>query len=240
MREIVVNKSKMQLKKILLIEDDLNVCAFVKKGLSEEGFEVEVANDGDQGIDLFTKNRHDLILLDIMLPTISGLEVCSKIRAFSQVPIILLTALGTAENVALGLNTGADDYLVKPFKFIELTARIKSILRRTEFPSSTEKNELIYNYSTISLNDSTKTVVRDNIEISLTSTEFNLLKMFLQNPRRVLSRIEILEKVWGVDFDLGTNVVDVYVNYLRKKIDNDAESKLIHTVIGMGYVMKEA
>lgn len=240
MREIVVNKSKMQLKKILLIEDDLNVCAFVKKGLSEEGFEVEVANDGVQGIDLFTKNRHDLILLDIMLPTISGLEVCSKIRAFSQVPIILLTALGTAENVALGLNTGADDYLVKPFKFIELTARIKSILRRTEFPSATEKNELIYNYSTISLNDSTKTVVRDNIEISLTSTEFNLLKMFLQNPRRVLSRIEILEKVWGVDFDLGTNVVDVYVNYLRKKIDNDAESKLIHTVIGMGYVMKEA
>lgn len=228
------------MKKILLIEDDSTVCSFVKKGLTEAGFEIEVANEGQLGIDLFTKNRHDLILLDIMLPSISGLEVCSKIRNFSQVPIILLTALGTAENVALGLNTGADDYLVKPFKFIELTARINSLLRRTELPTnSMSQSEVIYQFASIELNDTTKMVERSGIPIQLTTTEFNLLKMFLSHPRRVLSRIEILEQVWGVDFDLGTNVVDVYVNYLRKKIELDTNSKLIHTVIGMGYVMKE-
>lgn len=228
------------MKKILLIEDDSNVCSFVKKGLTEEGFEVEVANDGQIGIELFSRNRHDLILLDIMLPSISGLEVCSKIRTFSQVPIILLTALGTAENVALGLNTGADDYLVKPFKFIELTARVKSLLRRMEFPVNTPSHdEVIYRYANIELNDTTKVVERAGSPVQLTSTEFNLLKMFLTHPKRVLTRLEILEQVWGVDFDLGTNVVDVYVNYLRKKIDLDPESKLIHTVIGMGYVLKE-
>ena len=228
------------MKKILLIEDDSNVCSFVKRGLTEEGFEVDVANDGQSGIELFSKNRHDLILLDIMLPSISGLEVCSKIRTFSQVPIILLTALGTAENVALGLNTGADDYLVKPFKFIELTARVKSLLRRMEFPvNSSSHEEIIYRYADIELNDTTKVVQRSGNSVQLTSTEFNLLKMFLSHPKRVLTRLEILEQVWGVDFDLGTNVVDVYVNYLRKKIDVDPASKLIHTVIGMGYVMKE-
>lgn len=228
------------MKKILLIEDDSNVCSFVKRGLTEEGFEVDVANDGQLGIELFSKNRHDLILLDIMLPSISGLEVCSKIRTFSQVPIILLTALGTAENVALGLNTGADDYLVKPFKFIELTARVKSLLRRMEFPvNSSSHEEIIYRYADIELNDTTKVVQRSGNSVQLTSTEFNLLKMFLSHPKRVLTRLEILEQVWGVDFDLGTNVVDVYVNYLRKKIDVNPASKLIHTVIGMGYVMKE-
>ena len=228
------------MKKILIIEDDPHVCAFVKKGLSEEGFDVEVAHDGIVGIELFTKNRHHLILLDIMLPSISGLEVCSKIREFSQVPIILLTALGTAENVALGLNTGADDYLVKPFKFIELTARIKSILRRADPKNGNESaDEVIYRFANIELNDTTKTVKRDDEEVALTSTEFKLLKMFVQNPRRVLTRMEMLEEVWGVDFDLGTNVVDVYVNYLRRKLSAGTESKLIHTVIGMGYVLKE-
>lgn len=227
------------MKKILLIEDDAHVCSFVKKGLTEEGFDVEIAHDGLTGIELFSKNRHHLILLDIMLPTISGLEVCSKIREFSQVPIILLTALGTAENVALGLNTGADDYLVKPFKFIELTARVKSILRRTDTTNGSENSEeVIYRYANIELNDTTKTVTRDGEEIALTSTEFKLLKMFLTHPRRVLSRMEMLEEVWGVNFDIGTNVVDVYVNYLRKKLDK-SDSKLIHTVIGMGYVLKE-
>lgn len=228
------------MKKILIIEDDTHVCAFVKKGLTEEGFDVEVANDGLEGIDLYTKNRHNLILLDIMLPSISGLEVCSKIRAFSQVPIILLTALGTAENVALGLNTGADDYLVKPFKFIELTARIKSIFRRLDAPNSHENSEeIIFHFADIELNDTTKIVTRNKEEIALTTTEFKLLRMFLTHPRRVLSRMEMLEEVWDVNFDLGTNVVDVYVNYLRKKLDSNSNIKLIHTVIGMGYVLKE-
>ena len=228
------------MKKILIIEDDPHVCAFVKKGLSEEGFDVEVAHDGIDGIELFTKNRHHLILLDIMLPSISGLEVCSKIREFSQVPIILLTALGTAENVALGLNTGADDYLVKPFKFIELTARVKSIFRRTDSSNGNESaDEVIYRFANIELNDTTKTVKRDDEEIALTSTEFKLLLMFMKHPRRVLTRMEMLEEVWGVDFDLGTNVVDVYVNYLRRKLTAGTDLKLIHTVIGMGYVLKE-
>jgi DNA-binding response OmpR family regulator len=225
------------LKKILIIEDDLHVCSFVKKGLIEENYSVETFQEGKAGIDAFFNGNFDLIILDIMLPTISGLEVCSKIREKSNVPILMLTALGTAENIALGLNTGADDYLVKPFKFIELLARIKSLLRRADFQESNPS--AIFTFSDVSINDETKTVTRNGEFISLTSTEYRLLLMFTMNAKRVMSRIEILEQVWGVDFDMGTNVVDVYVNYLRKKLDKYGTKKLIHTHIGMGYVLKE-
>jgi DNA-binding response OmpR family regulator len=225
------------LKRILIIEDDPHVCAFVTKGLTEENYSVETCHDGKSGIDLFFNQSFDLLILDIMLPGISGLEVCSKIREKSNVPILMLTALGTAENVALGLNTGADDYLIKPFKFIELLARVKSLLRRSDFIDQTQSTT--YHFSDIIINDETKVVMRNKDFISLTSTEYRLLLMFVMNPRKVFSRLEILEEVWGVNFDMGTNVVDVYVNYLRKKLDKYGSKKLIHTMIGMGYVLKE-
>lgn len=225
------------MKKILVIEDDSHVCSFVKKGLTEEGYIVDTVLDGLEGIVKFESKKYDLILLDIMLPSISGLEVCSRIRQSSNIPIILLTALGTAENVALGLNTGADDYIVKPFKFIELVARIRSILRRSDHVEVNSNK--VFVFSDIEINDDTKEVKRAGNLLSLTSTEYRLLLMFMMNPRKVLSRVDILEEVWGVNFDMGTNVVDVYVNYLRKKLDKFGDSKLIHTVIGMGYVLKE-
>lgn len=224
------------LKKILLIEDDPHVCSFVKKGLTEEGFLVEIATKGELGIEKLNQSEFDLVLLDIMLPGISGLEVCSQIRKISEIPIILLTALGTAENVALGLNTGADDYIVKPFKFIELVARIRSLLRRSERVETV--NDTIITFSDLEMNDDTKVVKRGDTIISLTSTEYRLLRKFMMNPNRVLSRADIIDEVWGTDVDLGTNLVDVYVNYLRKKIEK-LGPKLIFTVIGMGYVLKQ-
>lgn len=231
------NQTRSSLKKILIIEDDPHVCSIVKKGLIEENYSVQAVMEGRAGIELFFQEKFDLVILDIMLPTISGLEVCSRIREKSNVPILMLTALGTAENVALGLNTGADDYLIKPFKFIELVARIRSLLRRADLKETPAGS--VYSFADIQINDETKTVMRNGQPISLTSTEYRLLLMFVMNPRRVLSRMEILEQVWGVDFDMGTNVVDVYVNYLRKKLDQHGSGKLIHTQIGMGYVLKE-
>jgi two-component system, OmpR family, copper resistance phosphate regulon response regulator CusR len=227
------------LKNILLIEDDSHVRAFVIKGLQEEGFLISSAKNGEEGIVLFESGAFDLVLLDIMLPGMSGIDVCVKLRESSDIPIILLTALGTSENVALGLNSGADDYIVKPFKFIELIARINSILRRVDASESHPKElKNILSFADVEMNDDFKEVRRGDAIINLTSTEYRLLKMFIMNTNKVLSRSEILEEVWGVDFDLGTNVVDVYVNYLRKKLDKHGSDKLIHTMIGMGYVLK--
>lgn len=233
------------MKNILLIEDEIHVVSFIKKGLTEKGYEVSVALDGKSGLQMAQNSTYDLVLLDIMLPELNGLEVCKEIRANDPlIPILLLTALGTAENIVLGLSSGADDYLVKPFKFIELEARILALLRRVEVGSevsspSPASSEDIYKLGDLELNDYNKVVTRKGREISLTNTEYRLLYYFMNNLNRVLSRLDILEKVWDINYNLGTNVVDVYVNYLRKKIDNDEENKLIHTVIGMGYVMKQ-
>jgi two-component system, OmpR family, copper resistance phosphate regulon response regulator CusR len=232
-------------KKILLIEDETGVASFIKKGLSEKGLDVSVAIDGNTGLSMALSHHFDLIILDIMLPGMNGVEVCRNIRKHNkQVAILFLTALGTSENIVTGFNSEADDYLVKPFKFVELLARIKSLLRRTERnPAGSgvvTNTEEIYQFADLSLHEYTKVVKRGEKTISLTSTEYRLLLLFLKNPKKVLSRMDILEKVWGVNFDMGTNVVDVYVNYLRKKIDKDQQAKLIHTVIGMGYVLKEA
>lgn len=233
------------MKKILLVEDEAHVVSFIKKGLSEEGYEISVAFDGKTGLQLALDNNFDLIILDIMLPEMNGLEVCKNIRLKNQnVPILFLTALGTSENIVLGLENGADDYLVKPFKFIELIARIKTLLRRTLGATSStkdnsNKSENLYIFNNLKIDDYTKTVSIDNEEISLTSTEYKLLLYFLKNKNKVLSRMDILEAVWGVNYDLGTNVVDVYVNYLRKKVDIKPDNKIIHTVIGMGYVLRE-
>jgi two-component system, OmpR family, copper resistance phosphate regulon response regulator CusR len=231
------------MKKILLVEDEAHVVSFIRKGLTEEGFEVSVALTGDMGLSMYRTGSFDLIILDIMLPDTNGLDVCRTIRKEdTRIPVLFLTALGTAENVVVGLETGADDYLVKPFKFIELLARVRTLLRRTDTAqgiAAEASNEHIYSVADLVLNDDSKSVIRDDREISLTSTEYRLLLYLLKNKNRVVSRLDILEDVWGVNFDMGTNVVDVYVNYLRKKMDNPFDQKLIHTVIGMGYALRD-
>lgn len=233
------------MKKILLVEDEAHVVSFINKGLMEEGYEVSVAMDGLAGIRMFEQSKFDLIILDIMLPGANGIEVCKAIRQKDQlVPVLFLSALGTSENIVQGLECGGDDYLVKPFKFIELVARIKTLIRRADKSNTAteqkeeDNEEHVWSIDNLKLDDYKKKVTRNNKEIQLTSTEFRLLLHFLKNKNRVLSRMEILESVWGIDFSMSTNVVDVYVNYLRKKIEPLGEQKLIHTVIGMGYVLK--
>jgi DNA-binding response OmpR family regulator len=228
---------------ILLIEDEMHVAEIICRGLAEEGYKITHCTNGHAGLDTLRQEKVDLLILDILLPQINGLEVCKQVRedGYRDLPILMLTALASAENVALGLDTGADDYLGKPFKLIELKARIRNLMRRTETKTDTRSGaDAIYRFADLEMNDSAKTVKRGDRDISLTSTEYRLLLMFLKNPRKVLSRTELLDEVWGINYDIGTNVVDVYVNYLRKKLDAAGEEKLVHTVIGMGYVLKQA
>jgi len=223
--------------KILVAEDEPAVASMMHKGLTEKGYEVSVAQDGPTALAMAQEHPFRLMILDIMLPGMNGLEVCRQLRKSKiAVPIIMLTALGTTENIVAGLDSGADDYLVKPFRFAELEARMRSLIRRGV--QSDESSEKLF-LNGLEMDIDAKTVKRDGNEISLTATEFRLLECFMRSQNRVLSRVELLEKVWGVDFNMATNVVDVYVNYLRKKIDKDFDKKLIHTVVGMGYVMKE-
>lgn len=231
----------IRMKKILLVEDEVHVVSFIKKGLTEEDFEVSVALNGDTGTAMASNNNYDLIILDIMLPDKNGIDVCKDLRnKHIQTPILFLTALNTADNIALGLNSGADDYLAKPFKFIELVARIKALLRRSSTSGSEIRNkDNIYSVADLKVDDDAKTVERSGELISLTATEYRLLFTLIKNKGRVLSRVDLLESAWDINFNLATNVVDVYINYLRKKIDSAHETKLIHTVIGMGYVLKE-
>jgi DNA-binding response OmpR family regulator len=187
-------------------------------------------------------NPYDIVLLDIMIPEKNGIEVCKEIRGRGiQAPILFLTALNTPDNIALGLNSGADDYLVKPFKFNELIARINAILRRLNVEKmGAQKPKEKYFISNLVLDDDAKMVSRNGKDISLTATEYRLLFTLLKNKGKVLSRMDLLENAWDINFNVGTNVVDVYINYLRKKIDADFEPKLIHTAVGMGYILKEA
>jgi DNA-binding response OmpR family regulator len=223
--------------KLLIIEDEQDIAAFLKKGLEENGHEAQLAYDGEMGLRLAASVPYDLILLDIILPKINGLEVCKKLRqelGFTN-PILMLTALGATDDVVDGLNIGADDYLVKPIKFKELLARLMALNRRKEFSVSNN----VLQVGDLILNQDTKEVNRAGDLINLTAKEFNLLAYLMRNKGRVLSRIDILENVWEINFDLGTNVIDVYMNYLRKKVDKQFETKLLHTVVGMGYVIKE-
>lgn len=226
--------------KILLIEDESAVVSLIERGLREKGLDVSVAMDGNTGLEMAKNHSFSLLILDIMLPGINGIQVCKEIRSVGiDVPILMLTALGSTENIVTGLDSGADDYMVKPFKINELVARVNALGRR----SLKKGNEVITNtlhVSNLKLDTDAKIAMRDDQIISLTSTEYKLLEFFMRNQSRVLSRMEILENVWDIDFNLGTNVVDVYVNYLRKKIDKNREDKLIHTMIGMGYMMKES
>jgi two-component system, OmpR family, copper resistance phosphate regulon response regulator CusR len=223
---------------ILVIEDEPNVAAFIKRGLNEAGYEIFNAFDGQTGIDALRQHDVDLILLDIILPGMDGVTVCKNIRdmGIRDIPILMLTALGLTENVVRGLDAGADDYLVKPFKFKELTARIRALLRRGDLRLGAYEELSI---ADLTLDRETKTATRNGVEIRLTSTEYRLLEYFMSNQRKVLSRTDLLEHVWESKYDTSANVIEVYVNYLRKKIDRDFEPKLIHTVIGIGYVIKE-
>jgi DNA-binding response OmpR family regulator len=225
-------------KKILVIEDEHNVAAFIQQGLLEAGYEVFLAYDGQQGIALLQQKEIDLVILDIILPGPDGRAIARNIRelGYENLPIIMLTALGTTENVVKGLDSGGDDYLVKPFKFKELLARIRALTRRNGSAVASHKKLVVQD---LELDNEAKVVRRAGNEIQLTSTEFRLLEFLLKNKNKVLSRIDILEKVWDINFNLGTNVVDVYVNYLRNKIDKGYSPKLIQTVIGMGYVIKD-
>lgn len=227
-------------KKILLIEDEAAVVNLLKRGLEEEGHEISVAMDGHSGYEMATKHYFDAFVVDIMLPGMNGIEICRKLREQNIVtPILMLTALGSTENIVTGLDSGADDYLVKPFNFAELLARLRTLFRRKMGISEEGPvNDKVISLSDLELNTDTKIVTRAGKALQLTATEFRLAEYLLRNRNRVLSRMDILEYVWGVDFNMNTNVVDVYINYLRKKIDKDFEPKLIHTVVGMGYVLK--
>ncbi len=223
---------------ILLVEDEPSIANVIAKGLREAGYNVSTAPDGNIGFQMAVNHSYDLYILDIMLPGMNGLELCRMLRkAKDNKPVLMLTALGTTENIVTGFEKGADDYLVKPFKFAELLARLRALLRRADGNISEESKLKI---SDLELDQDAKIVRRNNTEVSLTSTEYRMLEYFLKNQRKVISRMDLLENVWGVDFNMATNVVDVYVNYLRKKIDKDFEPKLIHTVIGMGYILKDS
>lgn len=222
--------------KVLLIEDEPAVASVIQRGLTENGYSITVAPDGSMGYELALQHNFDVIILDIMLPGINGVQLCKNIRSNKiNTPILFLTALGTTENVVAGLDAGGDDYLVKPFKFAELEARLRSLNRRRQI--NNEPEEVLY-ISNLSINLEAKVIKIDGENVNLTPTEFRLLKYFVRNRNKVLSRLQILEHVWGIDFNMGTNVVDVYVNYLRKKIETNNEQKLLHTVVGMGYIFK--
>ncbi|MES2268804.1 MAG: response regulator transcription factor [Bacteroidota bacterium] len=223
--------------KVLLVEDEPGLVSVIVRGLTDAGMEVSVAADGNMGLEMAQAHKFDVILLDIMLPGMNGIQVCKEIRKRDDtVAILMLTALNSTENVVTGLNSGADDYLAKPFKFAELEARIRTLVRRSK-AGSTPKN--VITIADLEIDTVSKTAKRAGKALSLTATEYNLLAYFAKNQNMVLSRIQILENVWDIDFNMGTNVVDVYVNYLRKKVDNGYDAKLIHTVFGMGYIFKE-
>lgn len=195
--------------------------------------------DGQSGLQMCLQHDFDIIILDLMIPLINGMEVCRKVRSANiSTPILMLTALGTTENIVSGLDAGADDYMTKPFKLAELEARIRTLTRRTK-ETEKEKSVTGLRISDLIMDTITKTVTRAGQPIELTATEFRLLEFLLTNQNKVLNRMEILENVWDINFNLGTNVVDVYINYLRKKIDKKHAVKLIHTVFGMGYVMRQ-
>lgn len=222
--------------KILLIEDEPKLVSIIQRDLTAEGHKVSVALDGTTGLDMAMKMDFQLIILDIMLPGINGIEVCRRLRQANQnAAILMLTALGTTENIVVGLDSGADDYMVKPFSLAELNARIRTLARRN---TGLVQPSNIIQVGDLVINGDEKSVKRGNKTIELTATEYRLLEFLAKNKNHMLSRIEILEHVWNIDFNMGTNVVDVYINYLRKKVDKDFDNKLIHTVIGMGYILK--
>lgn len=230
----------MQKKKILLIEDEDRIANILKKGLEEFNYTVTIAENGEEAKNNIANNSFDLIITDVILPVINGIELCKIIKTQNPVtPIVMLTALGTTDDKLEGFDAGADDYMVKPIDLRELNARINALLKRTEDKRNNETiqqaQELVYHDLRLDLNS--KVVRRQNKIVKLTPKEFALLKYLMQNSENVLSRAEIAEKVWNTHFDTGTNFIDVYINYLRTKIDKGFEEKYIHTRAGLGFVL---
>ena len=223
--------------KILLVEDEPPLASFIKKGFEHEGYDLTVAYDGRTGWSLYDQQPYDLVILDVNLPYLNGVELCRRIRAgHRRVPILLLTALDSLDDKEAGFAAGADDYLVKPFEFRELLLRARALTQRYA-AGTAERREL--RMADLVLDLDAKTVTRAGQRIALTTREYSLLEHLLRHRGRVISRVDIAERVWDLDFDTTTNVIDVYVSYLRKKLDRDFSPKLIHTVVGMGYVMRE-
>jgi len=221
--------------RILLIEDDEGITRFLHRSLVYEGYKVDVAGNGQAGLNAARDNPPDLVVLDLMLPGIDGLEVCRRLRAGGEVPILILTAKEGVSDRVLGLDMGADDYMVKPFDLDELLARVRALLRRSQ-PSSSPK---VMRFSDLSLDTGTRQAVREDRVISLTAKEYELLELFMRHPRQVLTRDVIFDRVWAYDFGGESNIIEVYVRYLRQKLESEGEDRLLHTVRGVGYVLRE-
>jgi two-component system response regulator MprA len=222
-------------ERILVIEDEARIAQFLKRGLIYEGYRVDVAEDGQAGLEMARDTPPDLVILDWMLPGLDGLEVCRRLRAGGDVPILMLTAKEEVQDRVQGLDAGADDYLVKPFSFDELLARIRALFRRST-PSSQPE---VLRFDDLSLDTGTHRAQRGDRFIDLTAKEYELLELFMRNPRRVLTREMIFDRVWSYDFGGESNIIEVYVRYLRQKTEEDSEPRLIHTVRGVGYVLRE-
>ncbi len=221
--------------RILVVEDEKKVSSFIKKGLEEESYAVDAAFDGEEGLNLATQGNYDLIILDVMLPKMDGLQLLEKLRAKRiPTPVMLLTARDTIEDRVKGLDTGADDYLPKPFAFTELLARVRALLRR-----ASNSRAAVLKVDNLTLDPVSREVKRTGKKIDLTAKEYALLEFFMRNVGKILTRTVISEHVWDMNFDSSTNIVDVYVNHLRNKIELPGEKKLLHTVRGVGYVLKE-
>ena len=221
--------------KILVVEDEKKVASFIQRGLEGEGFSVEVAYDGESGVEMGSQDSFDLILMDVMLPKMDGLQAIKALREKGvESPVLCLTAKDTVEDIVAGLDSGSDDYLTKPFAFAELLARVRALVRR-----GTQERGAEITYADLRLDPVAHKVWRSDSEIDLTAKEYALLEFFMRNPETTLTRTMIAEHVWDYTFDSFTNIIDVYVNYLRKKVDRDYTNKLIHTVRGIGYVLKE-
>ncbi len=224
------------MQKILIVEDDPQIAALLNRTLQEGGYETFVAFDGKMALGLFESLLPQLVITDLLMPVMGGQELCRQIRSQnSSIPIIMLTAMSSTDDVVQGLDSGADDYMAKPFRVPELLARVRALLRRAEQPEAQNISTL----ADLSLNHETKEVFRNNEPIKLTATEFRLLEYLMRNKGRLKTRIDILEEVWGMSFDPSTNIVDVYINYLRNKIDKPFEQKLIHTYVGLGFFLKQ-
>lgn len=222
-------------ERILVIDDDQHIVSFLRRALSYSGYEVEVARDGETGLSRALQFQPDLVVLDIMMPGLDGYEVCRRLRVGGEVPILMLTAKDEVADRVRGLDVGADDYLVKPFAVEELQARIRALLRRREADSSRQ----VLRFQDLSVDLGTREVRRGDRTVELTAREFDLLVMFMRNQRQVLTRELLLERVWGFDFEAETHVLEVYIGYLRQKLEANGEKRLIHTVRGVGYVLRE-
>ncbi|MGQ9628557.1 MAG: response regulator transcription factor [Anaerolineae bacterium] len=221
-------------ERILVIDDEPKITDFIRRGLIYEGYRVEVAYAGEEGLVKARDWPPDVVILDVMLPDLDGLEVCRRLRQASDVPILMLTAKDAIPDRVAGLDSGADDYLVKPFAFDELLARIRALLRRRQ-PAESQ----ILRFSDLSLNTVTRQVQRGNRQIELTAKEYDLLELFMRHPQQVLTRDIIYDRIWGYDFGGESNIIDVYIRYLRAKLEAEGEPRLIHTVRGVGYVLRE-